>query len=97
VCALAVQPRILWEKEAGLQEFDEIEGLAWQWQGLDGTQIKAPFASAAPGGCKSQNETGSSGLMILVDGEMLFEEGRELVRTSQARRAENKESQKPPG
>ena len=48
----------LWEKqgvfehlwEAGLQEFDEVEGLEWQWQSLDGTQIKAPFAGAATGG-----------------------------------------------
>lgn len=48
----------LWEKQgvcehlwaAGLQEFDEVEGLEWQWQSLDGTQIKAPFAGAATGG-----------------------------------------------
>src|SRR5438034_7060752 len=48
----------LWEQQgvfeqfwqAGLQEFDEVEGLEWQWQSLDGTQIKAPFAGAATGG-----------------------------------------------
>ena len=41
----------LWEREgvferlwqAGLQEFDEVAGLDWQWQSLDGTQIKSPF------------------------------------------------------
>jgi len=38
----------LWE--AGLREFDEIEGLEWEWQSMDGTQIKAPFGGAATGG-----------------------------------------------
>jgi putative transposase len=38
----------LWE--AGLGEFDEIEGLEWEWQSMDGTQIKAPFGGAATGG-----------------------------------------------
>lgn len=48
----------LWEQQgvferlwaAGLEEFDEVAGLEWQWQSLDGTQIKAPFAGAATGG-----------------------------------------------
>src|SRR5437667_4679195 len=47
----------LWEQqgvfermwEAGLGEFDEIEGLEWDWQSMDGTQIKAPFGGAATG------------------------------------------------
>jgi putative transposase len=47
----------LWEKQglfvrlwqAGLQEYDELAGLDWQWQSLDGTQIKAPFAADASG------------------------------------------------
>jgi putative transposase len=47
----------LWEQEgffsrlwqASLQEDDELAGLDWQWQSLDGTQIKAPFGGEATG------------------------------------------------
>lgn len=48
----------LWERQgvftrlwqAGLQEYDELAGLEWQWQSLDGTQIKSPFGGEATGG-----------------------------------------------
>ena len=47
----------LWERQgvferlwaAGLAAFDEGEGLEWEWQSLDGTQIKAPFGGDATG------------------------------------------------
>lgn len=47
----------LWERQgvferlwaAGLEEFDEVEGIEWEWQSLDGTQIKAPFGGGATG------------------------------------------------
>ncbi len=47
----------LWERQgvftrlwqAGLQEYDELAGLEWQWQSLDGTQIKSPFGGEATG------------------------------------------------
>jgi putative transposase len=47
----------LWEQQgvferiwqAGLQEYDELEGIAWQWQSLDGVMTKAPFAGTATG------------------------------------------------
>ena len=47
----------LWERQgvfqrlwqAGLQEYDELVGLDWQWQSLDGTQIKSPFGGDATG------------------------------------------------
>lgn len=32
----------LWR--AGLAEYDELEGIAWEWQSVDGTQGKAPLA-----------------------------------------------------
>lgn len=46
-----------WEKvgvflamwRAGLAEFDEMEGIAWRWQGIDGTMVKAPLAREAVG------------------------------------------------
>lgn len=32
----------LWR--AGLAEYDELEGISWQWQSIDGAMIKAPMA-----------------------------------------------------
>jgi len=32
---------------AGLAEFDELVGIDWEWQSLDGAMTKAPFARAA--------------------------------------------------
>jgi len=32
----------LWR--AGLAEYDEMEGIAWQWQSIDGAMVKAPMA-----------------------------------------------------
>src|SRR4030043_1333322 len=32
----------LWR--TGLAEYDEMEGISWQWQSIDGAMIKAPMA-----------------------------------------------------
>lgn len=37
----------LWR--AGLAEYDEMEGIAWQWQSIDGAMVKAPLAAEATG------------------------------------------------
>lgn len=37
----------LWRK--GLAEYDEMEGIAWAWQSIDGTMVKAPLAQEAVG------------------------------------------------
>ena len=37
----------LWR--AGLAEYDEMEGIAWQWLSVDGSQGKAPLALEAVG------------------------------------------------
>jgi len=34
---------------AGLQEFDELVGIEWRWQSLDGVTTRAPFGGAATG------------------------------------------------
>jgi transposase len=39
--------RQLWQ--AGLAEYDDLEGIAWDWQSIDGTQGKAPLALDAVG------------------------------------------------
>jgi transposase len=37
----------LWQ--AGLAEYDDMEGIAWDWQSIDGSQGKAPLALDAVG------------------------------------------------
>ena len=39
--------RALWE--AGLTEYDELQGIEWEWQAVDGAMTKAPFGGAATG------------------------------------------------
>jgi transposase len=34
---------------AGLAEYDEMEGIAWKWQSIDGAIVKAPLALEAVG------------------------------------------------
>ncbi len=56
--ASAVHKRFLeWEKagvfealwKAGLAEYDQMEGIAWRWQSVDGAMFKAPMAQEAVG------------------------------------------------
>jgi len=37
----------LWR--AGLAEYDDMEGIAWSWQSIDGSVVKAPLAQEAVG------------------------------------------------
>ena len=37
----------LWH--ASLLEYDELEGIAWEWQSLDGAMVKAPMALESVG------------------------------------------------
>jgi transposase len=37
----------LWR--AGLAEYDEMEGIAWKWQSIDGAMVKAPLAQESAG------------------------------------------------
>ena len=39
--------RQIWK--AGLAEYDEMEGIAWRWQSVDGASGKAPLASECVG------------------------------------------------
>lgn len=38
----------LWKK--GLMEYDDMEGIAWTWQSMDGSMVKAPMGQEAVGG-----------------------------------------------
>jgi len=42
----------LWH--ASLVEYDALEGIAWEWQSLDGAMIKAPLALESVGSRASQ-------------------------------------------
>jgi putative transposase len=51
--ASAVHARFLeWERagffealwQAGLAEYDDLQGIAWRWQSIDGATMKAPLA-----------------------------------------------------
>jgi transposase len=37
----------LWQR--GLSEFDDLEGIAWEWQSIDGSMVKAPLARETVG------------------------------------------------
>jgi putative transposase len=37
----------LWQ--SSLREYDEMEGIAWEWQSLDGAMVKAPLALESVG------------------------------------------------
>ena len=56
--ASAIHKRFLeWERagfffalwQAGLAEYDEMEGIAWRWQSVDGALLKAPLAQESVG------------------------------------------------
>ena len=56
--ASAIHARFLqWERagvfqqlwKAGLAEYDELEGIAWRWQIIDGAMMKAPLAQSTVG------------------------------------------------
>ena len=35
--------------KAGLAEYDQMEGIAWRWQSIDGAMFKAPLAQESVG------------------------------------------------
>jgi putative transposase len=56
----------LWQ--AGLQEYDELEGIQWEWQAVDGAMTKAPLGKVATGA--NPTDHGKSGVKrsLLTDG-----------------------------
>lgn len=35
--------------QSGLAEYDDLEGIAWKWQSIDGAMVKAPLGGEATG------------------------------------------------
>jgi transposase len=56
----------LWR--AGLAEYDEMEGIAWSWQSIDGAMTKAPLAQEAVGRNPTDRGKKGSKRHLLVDG-----------------------------
>ena len=56
----------LWQ--AGLHEYDEMEGIAWKWQSVDGSMVKAPLARQAVGPNPTDRGKKGSKRHLLVDG-----------------------------
>lgn len=63
--ASAIHARFLeWEKAGvfetlwglGLAEYDEMEGIAWRWQSIDGAMMKAPLAQESVGAKATDRE-----------------------------------------
>ena len=58
--------KTLWQM--GLTEYDEMQGIEWEWQSVDGAMTKAPFGCAATGA--NPTDRGKSGVKrsLLTDG-----------------------------
>lgn len=59
--------KALWQ--AGLDTYDEVQGIQWEWQSVDGAMTKAPFGHAATG--KNPTDRGKQGVKrsLLTDGD----------------------------
>ena len=53
----------LWQ--AGLAEFDEMEGIAWEWQSIDSSIVKAPLGQEAVG--NNPTDSGKKGSKCAQD------------------------------
>jgi putative transposase len=58
--------RRLWQ--AGLQQYDELEGIQWEWQAVDGVMTKAPFGHAATGANPTDRGKKGTKRSLLTDG-----------------------------
>ena len=56
----------LWR--AGLAEYDQMEGIAWSWQSIDGAMVKAPLAQETVGPNPTDREKKGTQRHLLVDG-----------------------------
>ncbi|MDQ2784390.1 MAG: IS5 family transposase [Chloroflexota bacterium] len=56
----------LWH--AGLSDYDEVIGIEWQWQAMDGVMTKAPFGGAATGPNPTDRGKRGTKRSLLVDG-----------------------------
>src|SRR5215470_9226596 len=58
--------QVLWQ--AGLQDYDELIGIQWAWQAVDGAMTKAPFGHAATGANPTDRGKQGTKRSLLTDG-----------------------------
>lgn len=58
--------RALWQ--AGLHSYDELAGIQWEWQAVDGAMSKAPFGGAATGPNPTDRGKKGTKRSVLTDG-----------------------------
>src|SRR5260370_13333757 len=58
--------KALWQ--AGLHEYDDLQGIQWKWQAVDGVMTKAPFAGAATGANPTDRSKKGTKRSLLTDG-----------------------------
>jgi len=56
----------LWQ--AGLEEYDELAGIEWEWQSVDGAMTKAPFGHATTGANPTDRGKQGTKRSLLTDG-----------------------------
>ncbi len=56
----------LWQ--AGLQVYDELEGIQWEWQAVDGAMTKAPLGKSATGANPTDRGKKGTKRSLLTDG-----------------------------
>lgn len=56
----------LWQ--AGLHDYDEVQGIEWEWQAVDGVMTKAPFGQGATGPNPTDRAKSGTKWSILTDG-----------------------------
>src|SRR5229473_2982124 len=54
--------------QAGLSEYDDLVGIQWEWQAVDGVMTKAPFAGAATGANPTDRGKQGTKRSLLTDG-----------------------------
>ncbi len=58
--------KALWQ--AGLHDYDEAQGIQWEWQAFDGVMTKAPFGQGATGPNPTDRAKRGTRRSVLTDG-----------------------------
>lgn len=58
--------KALWQ--AGLETYDEVQGIQWEWQAVDGVMTKAPFGKGATGPNPTDRAKTGTKRSLLTDG-----------------------------
>jgi putative transposase len=64
--------------QAGLQDYDELIGIQWEWQAVDGAMTKAPFGHAATGANPTARGKTGAKRSLLTDGAGIPSKARTL-------------------